>query len=669
MAQQPAGSALQSILNAAVAAHQAGDVAAAVSGYRRVLAAMPKHAPTLHLMGVALTQSGDAEGGVRSIKSAIKLAPRDPVFHFNLANAERAAGRDSRALAALEAAIARKPDYAEAHLNRANLLERAGRVEEAERAYRAATQYAPDWPLPRINLTLLLARTGKVTAALELAASLPRNGPGLNASGVALRAAGRLDEAEAAFRAALSQNAADRDARGNLGAVLLEGGALDEAEPLLESAAADGGPVEARANLARLYFKRSRTRDALALLDAVIAERPTDPALLAQRAVLREMISDEAGAQADVDAGLALKPGHPELTYVAALLHLREGAAEAALNLLDSLDSDSLTEGTLALQAAFERARALDRLNRTEDALTAFTEANRRAKAVHGATADPAPNTALLDRLEAFDPARTAIAPLPEDGIEDPVFLIGFPRSGTTLLDRMLDGHGGLKVMEEEPILDGLAARLAERPEGYPEALAVLNVEDRLALRRQYAEWAAAKGPQGPGRLIDKLPLNAIHVPLIRSLFPRARFILALRHPMDSVLSCFMQNFHMNAAMANYLTLDGAAHHYDRVMGLCQVACTALEIAPIRVRYEDLIDDPEDVAGKVIGALGLEWDEAVLDHAGRAKGRRINTPSYAQVSEPVYKRAAGRWQRYEAALKPLEPVLAPWIDRWGYSAG
>ncbi|MBO6838528.1 MAG: tetratricopeptide repeat protein, partial [Alphaproteobacteria bacterium] len=336
MAQQPAGSALQSILNAAVAAHQAGDVAAAVSGYRRVLAAMPKHAPTLHLMGVALTQSGDAEGGVRSIKSAIKLAPRDPVFHFNLANAERAAGRDSRALAALEAAIARKPDYAEAHLNRANLLERVGRVEEAERAYRAATQYAPDWPLPRINLTLLLARSGKVTAALELAASLPRNGPGLNASGVALRAAGRLDEAEAAFRAALSQNAADRDARGNLGAVLLEGGALDEAEPLLESAAADGGPVEARANLARLYFKRSRTRDALALLDAVIAERPTDPALLAQRAVLREMISDEAGAQADVDAGLALKPGHPELTYVAALLRLREGAAEAALNLLDS---------------------------------------------------------------------------------------------------------------------------------------------------------------------------------------------------------------------------------------------------------------------------------------------------------------------------------------------
>lgn len=669
MAQPPAGSALQSVLSAAVAAHQAGNAAAAISGYRRVLSAMPKHAPTLHLLGVALTQSGDVEGGIRAIKSAIKLAPRDPVFHFNLANAEMAAGRDNRALTALEAAVARKPDYAEAHLNRANLLERAGRLEESERAYRAAAKAAPNWPLPRINLTLLLARAGKSTEALTAAVDLPPDGPAQNARGAALRVAGRLDEAEAAFRAALAHNPHDHDARGNLGSVLMERGALDEAQPLLESAAREGGGIEARANLARLYFKRSRTVDALALLDDAIAERPRDVSLYAQRAVIREMVSDTDGAQADVRAGLALKRDHPELTYVAALLRLRDGAAAEALTLLDRLDPDDMADGVLALQAGFERARALDRLDRCDKALSAFDAANQRARRTHGAAADPTSNLALLDRLESFDPATVALEPLPEDGIDDPVFLIGFPRSGTTLLDRMLDGHDGLKVMEEEPILDGLGLHLADHSDGYPGALATLTVAERLDLRRRYADWAAAKGPQGAGRLIDKLPLNAIHVPMIRSLFPAADYLLALRHPMDSVLSCFMQNFHMNAAMANYLTLDGAARHYDRVLGLATRACTALGIEPIQVRYEDLVENPEATVRRVLEALRLDWDPAVLDHAGRVRGQRINTPSYAQVAEPVYKRAAGRWTQYSAALKPLEPTLAPWIERWGYSAG
>jgi hypothetical protein len=175
--------------------------------------------------------------------------------------------------------------------------------------------------------------------------------------------------------------------------------------------------------------------------------------------------------------------------------------------------------------------------------------------------------------------------------------------------------------------------------------------------------------PLDPGKLlVDKNPLSMNSLPAIRRLFPDARIILALRHPCDVVLSCYITNFRPNNAMASFLSLDTAAELYDLSFALFEKSRELLQ-PPLHVnRYEDLVEDRDRELRPLLDFLGLEWDERVLDHESTAKARgHIKTASYAQVVEPIYKRSAGRWENYREHLEPVLPVLAPWVARFGYS--
>jgi hypothetical protein len=167
--------------------------------------------------------------------------------------------------------------------------------------------------------------------------------------------------------------------------------------------------------------------------------------------------------------------------------------------------------------------------------------------------------------------------------------------------------------------------------------------------------------------LVDKFPLHLNKAPLIHRLFPEARIILALRHPCDAVLSCFITNFRLNHAMANFLDLTHAATVYDLSFGLFEKARAIMPLRVHPIRYENVVDDSRAELGPLFDFLGLDWHDGVLDHRETAAMRGIiSTASYAQVTEPLYKRAAGRWQRYRKHLEPVLPVLAPWAERYGY---
>lgn len=172
-----------------------------------------------------------------------------------------------------------------------------------------------------------------------------------------------------------------------------------------------------------------------------------------------------------------------------------------------------------------------------------------------------------------------------------------------------------------------------------------------------------------PGQtFIDKFPLNLVHLPLLARIFPDARYILALRHPADAVLSGFMQNFNPNSAMANFCTLEDAAQFYDRVMGLWRRCAEMLPIAYHAVKYEDMVEDFDGEVKRLLDFLGLPWEEGVRHfHDTSRKGKVINTPSYHQVAEPIYRRAKERWRRYEPHLRPVAPILAPWVAYFGYA--
>ena len=252
------------------------------------------------------------------------------------------------------------------------------------------------------------------------------------------------------------------------------------------------------------------------------------------------------------------------------------------------------------------------------------------------------------------------------DSNDDPVFLVGFPRSGTTLLDTILMGHSQTVVLEEQPPLN-----LVDQSIGGTQALASLDLDDIARARSQYFAEVGKVSPRPLDRarmLIDKSPLFLSKAPTIHRLFPNAKFILALRHPCDVVLSCFMSNFRLNNAMSNFLRLEDAAEFYDLTFQHWHRAKTLFPLNIHTVTYERLVENVEAEVRPLFDFLEIKWESDALNHRETAKSRGlITTASYAQVAEPIYKRAAGRWEAYHHHLKPILPILQPWVEKFGYS--
>jgi hypothetical protein len=228
----------------------------------------------------------------------------------------------------------------------------------------------------------------------------------------------------------------------------------------------------------------------------------------------------------------------------------------------------------------------------------------------------------------------------------------------------MLMGHPDVSVMEEKPVLD-----LVSREIGGFEGIASLDAKGVERARRQYFEGVErVGGDAGRKVLIDKNPFHLMQVPLIHRLFPNARFILALRHPADVLLSCYFSSFRLTPQLGNFLRLDTAAEFYDLAFATWE---RSRELIPINVQtvvYEQLVENAEAQLRPVATALNLEWRDEMLNHAETAASRNlIATASYAQVTEPVYRRSVGRWERYRTHLESILPVLRPWAEKFGYS--
>lgn len=305
-----------------------------------------------------------------------------------------------------------------------------------------------------------------------------------------------------------------------------------------------------------------------------------------------------------------------------------------------------------------------DKSGDAAEAFAAFSEANRLLLGIYGAHLNERHmpyHPDGVERMKAFVEATDFSAWASDDQVA-PVFLVGFPRSGTTLLEQVLSAHSQLVCIEEREHL-ALAARDVA---GDPGKLAALNNVEIEAIRAEYWKRVRAEAEVRGRVVVDKLPLNIIFLPLIRRVFPNAKILFALRDPRDVVLSCFQQRFGMNAAMVQFLELNSAAAYYDKVMSLGLLCRERLGLSVLEVRYEDVVADLEKVARSVTAFLDLPFEAAMLSPAETARARNINTPSARQVVEPIYTRSVARWKKYEAQLAPVLPMLNPWAARLGY---
>jgi tetratricopeptide (TPR) repeat protein len=370
---------------------------------------------------------------------------------------------------------------------------------------------------------------------------------------------------------------------------------------------------------------------------------------------------------------LRLDPNSATLALISAKCARRRGHPETAITRLNDALGQSSLNNELRRSIEFELGRNYDHCGDNDQAFRHFEEANRLTLIVwpdlaHGARAYLAELDKLLDICTS---AWLHALPTPflQEVEMNTAFLVSFPRSGTTLMDIFLDAHPQVRVLEEEPCLDLVIDKLRALPGGYPQAIAACSAEKCTELRRVYrqAVMHAAQPPTG-ALVVDKNPFYSTHTALIQQLFPGARFIFALRHPCDVVLSCFMQPFGRNPVLANFLDLESSAQTYRRVIDLWLRYREHLPIRVHELRYEELVANTQVTLRALLEFLNLPWSDELVDHTAHARKRgRIYTPSYHQVIQPVYGDAVNRWRRYQRYFGAALEMLRPYAELFGYS--
>jgi tetratricopeptide (TPR) repeat protein len=486
----------------------------------------------------------------------------------------------------------------------------------------------------------------------------------------------RFEDAVALLERAVALGPSDVAARNALGLNLhrLErhGAALAQFDLVVEAAPAFAGAHSARGGALEAL---GRLKEAEAAFLRSIDLQPENLGALAGLTNLMSRRGAHAEARALATQVLAAQPNYPDAVNALAAADLAEGDAPAAERRLEALIADpKLSPQHLALAQGL-LGDVLDAQDRVPEAFTAYATCNMGlwrtyAKAYGGKPSALEFAQEMVERLTEIPPDawRTTGEPL-SDGVKGHVFLLGFPRSGTTLLEQVLASHPDVEALEErETLSDALRAFLA-RPDDL-DRLAQAQDGDLARLRAAYWRRVRDEGARPEGKVfVDKHPLNTLKLPLIAKLFPQARILFARRDPRDVVLSCYRRRFAMSGSAYQLLTLPGAAAYYDAAMQIAERLEPVLGVKTHVVRHESLIADFDGVVGAVCGFLGLGWTDALRDFSTRIQERGVATPSGAQLAGGLSAEGVGQWRRYRQQMAPALPRLAPWVQRFGYDPG
>jgi Tfp pilus assembly protein PilF len=488
-------------------------------------------------------------------------------------------------------------------------------------------------------------RLHDAVADLEHAHALaPDDVPVLNALGLALAKQFRPVEATKAFETVIALQPDFTPAYFNHGSACEMWGEIDRAQKSYQEAVArSAGQRDSSEPLSRMAWLAARRGDA------------GEARVFAKRAI-------------------ELTPNHPVARLALARADILDDNLEAA----DVRIRELLAVPVLSAYDRYHAMGALGDLRHREgrfaEAFAAYesgnTEWSRVATARHNyGKATSASGLGTLEwmyRAYANHPPQPKPSHASASSNSRHVFLIGFIRSGTTLLEQVLASHPDVVTMEEKEALTESATAFLSDETGL-ERMRALTQDERAFYVQKYWESAKEQGFDPAGAIfVDKQPFNVVKLPLIATLFPDAKILFAVRDPRDVLLSCFRQRFHLNTFTFELLTIGGAARFYDAYMTLAERFRQVLPLDLHQTRHEDLVNDFEGEVSKVCDFLGIAWTDAMRDFAERRKVRAIATPSAAQIAKGLNREGVGQWRNYAAQLGPALPVLAPWVKHFGY---
>jgi len=647
------------LLQTALRHHQTGRLDDARKLYEQVLRVQPKNHDALHLLGLIVAAQEDLQRGMRLVRQAIGFFPRFPGALNDLAGLLLDCQRPAEALTYCDKAIALQPNYAEAFNNRGNALHSLNRDEEALVSYDRAIALKPAFA------------------------------QALNNRGVALQDLKRDEEALASFDQALALKPDDPSVLNNLAAVVRGLERFNEAAALVErSMLLDPNNPKTHTCLAMVRFKQNRLAEAETAALRGLALAGNDPlvrleALHAMGLVRFDQQRSEEALQFFTDA-LALKADHADARNHIGSVHkeagrlteAREGIEQAieidpreATYYLNLTDVKTFCEGDAHLAAMeglardislstisqsrlnFALAKAYDDVGRYDDAFRCMRDGNalkRRQVAydetfVHG----------VYDRVRAtFN--REFIQSTPGTGFRSPlpVFVVGMPRSGTTLVEQILASHPSVYGAGELPNFNNLVDRMDVNfghSVSYPEGVATLTPAELYDVGKQYVDGLRRLSPTAE-RITDKALSNFQFLGLIHLTLPDARIVHVMRDPMDTCLSCFSKLF---ATEQNFAyDLGELGRYYRKYAELMEHWRSVLpRDRMLEVRYENVIADLETEAQRLVDYCGLPWHPDCL--AFHETRRPVRTASVTQVRRPVYRTSEGRWRVYRDHLGPL----------------
>tara|TARA_Y100000590_G_scaffold200054_1_gene227238 strand:+ start:11642 stop:13465 length:1824 start_codon:yes stop_codon:yes gene_type:complete len=599
---------LNEILNLAIREQQSGNYNEAKNLYKKILSQDSNHFESNFYLGTLYAQNNNLDEALELLNNAIKINPNVEDVHNNLGLIYRELRQYKKALKCLEKALEINPNYAEALNNLGFVYKEINEKEKAKEKFLKAIEINPHYLEPYNNLGILFQEYRD------------------------------FENAEIYFNKSLKINPKYVPTYINLGNLFKRQNEIKKSEKFYKDALnINPNYFEAYNNLMNLYERTNQEenlKDLILKSEAKFRKNSTINLFKAkyfyktqdfQKAI--DILENTEFHKNEIDRErsrlLFLGKCHDELDNID--------------KAFDYFHKMNLVNKSLAVNKNINKNNALEMIEKRYSFFNNIKVNNWSKK--------------------NFNKSK-----------ESPVFLIGFSRSGTTLLQTILRSHPEVEVIEEEPTLNTFLNYLQNITKNNFENLKNIDDVEILKLEKLYlnSRDQFIKNKNSNLKYIDKEPLNIIHVGEIIKVFPNAKFLVSIRHPYDCILSCFKQNFILNDTLINFLNLDDAANLYDKVMKLW-LSYINLPVNYHLIKYEDIVLDFEKTLRETLEFLELPWSDKIFNFYKNSSGNLIATPSYDQVNKPIYVKSIGRWKKYESKISKIFPILDPWVNKFNYS--